>query len=154
VAEGFVSRDATAERAMQAVSGTETVEKATGAGGPDARLPLATDARPTPSPSPLATKVVEPQPEPSEGAESVAPDEHEVKPPRDETESPPAAELTEPPVPGEEEEAAADSLDEDRETREAARPAAAYPWSALQIGLGTTAIILLIATVWAWRLRR
>lgn len=42
---------------------------------------------------------------------------------------------------------------EPAETPEPAAPVPGVPWRALQIGLGSAALILIVATIWAWRMR-
>jgi 2-oxoglutarate dehydrogenase E2 component (dihydrolipoamide succinyltransferase) len=37
---------------------------------------------------------------------------------------------------------------------EAQRPVPSFPWRALQVGLGSSAVVLIAATIWAWRVRR
>ena len=153
--DGVVSRDATAEGAADALSGTVSAEKAAGAGAPETPPPTDGDAEATPSPTPAATKAMAPQQlEPTEVVELPPLDEDESAAPPDETEPPPAVDMTEPTRPEPEGEGAAAPLDEHREFTDVPRAPATFPWGPVQIGLGSTAIVLLLVTVWAWRLRR
>jgi len=153
-----VAADEAGESFTQAV-GTLSAEKAEGAGEPGAPVEAAGGGQaPTPSPR-SATPTAEPTAEVASGDAEAADDETPERSPDPTVAQLPAAEEPEPSgvTPEREPEREPGTVPPETEPAtlgDALRPSPPFPWRAAQVGLGAAAFALIVATVWAWRLRR
>ena len=151
-----VSRQAAEERAEGTAElhfGTVSAEKADN-GVSDTPMPSGSGGGPAPSATPLATMTAAPTPsEAADGAEALPERETELAPTAADVEPTPTAQMTRPSASGPEAAGATPPAVERPELRDTRAPSP-FPWLAVQIGLGSAAVALLAATLWAWRMRR
>ena len=154
--EERVSREVAGEQAEGTAElhlGTVSVEKADD-GVAETPMLSGGGSEPTPSPTPLVTMTAEPTPSDTPQGTEVSPvRDTEPAPAADAVEPTPAAEMTRPSDSPPERESATPPALEQPEIRDTRAPSP-FPWLAVQIGLGSAAVALLAATLWAWRMRR
>jgi anti-sigma factor RsiW len=136
-------------------AGTLSAEEAEGSGEPEAPVQAAGGAQaPTAFPR-SATAAAEPPAEAANGDAEIADDEAPEQSPEPTDAQLPAVEQAEPSggTP-EREPSTAPPETEPAMSGDLPQPTPPFPWRAAQVGLGSAAFVLIVATIWAWRLRR